>query len=181
MIRPHYADASIRLQIGTMGQCPHGQFHREICPCKECVAENEMHLFKLLNVIESVYGQRGDDNCWMDIDLIFKAVGLPTPDRKVGDKEKMKANCVRYIDTMCAGGRWLSYTELEARLEASINIIEKLLQLSYQPTESLDPENLSMEPIQATARTLLNDLKAKDPEVSYSGTQVTDPMTNPIE
>jgi hypothetical protein len=70
----------------------------------------------LLRVIKKVHSQRGDDLCWMDIDLIFVAAGLPVPRRQVGDKEAMKANCVRFIDTMCAGGDWPSYADLEEQL-----------------------------------------------------------------
>lgn len=55
----------------------------------------------------------------MDIDLIFKAAGLCVPDRKVGDKEAMKANCARYIDTMCGGGDWPTYQELTAAIHAA--------------------------------------------------------------
>ena len=71
----------------------------------------------LLNVIEDVHKQHGDDLCWMDIDRIFAAAGLPVPDRKVGDKDAMRRNCHRFIDTMCSGGEWKSYAELEAENE----------------------------------------------------------------
>ncbi len=74
-------------------------------------------LDSLLAVIQEVHGQRADDLCWMDIDRIFAAAGLSVPDRSVGDKEAMKANCHRFIDRMCAGGKWKSYVDLEAENE----------------------------------------------------------------
>lgn len=68
----------------------------------------------LLDVILDVHSQRGDDVCWMDIDRIFLAAGLTVPDRAVGDKTAMKRNCDRFIDTMCSGGPWTSYAQLES-------------------------------------------------------------------
>src|SRR5262245_24384081 len=68
---------------------------------------------QLLSVIRAVHAERGDDVCWMDIDRIFVAAGLPVPDRRVGDKAAMKKNCERFIDTMCVGGKWPTYAELE--------------------------------------------------------------------
>lgn len=81
----------------------------------------ESKLENLLKVIREVHSQYADDVCWMDIDKIFLAAGLEVPDRKVGDKEKMKANCARFIDTMCQGGNWKSYQELESEIEALKN------------------------------------------------------------
>lgn len=66
----------------------------------------------LVTEVLGVYRQIGDDNCWLDIDLIFKAMGLLVPDRTVGDKCAMLENCRRYIETMCSGGQWKSYAEL---------------------------------------------------------------------
>lgn len=80
----------------------------------------------LLSVIRKVHSQHADDLCWMDIDLIFKAAGMPVPDRKVGDKEAMKRNCARFVDTMCAGGDWKSYAELEEENRQLRNQIEAL-------------------------------------------------------
>lgn len=68
----------------------------------------------LLAVIRDVHAQHADDLCWMDVDRIFAAAGLPVPDRSVGDKDAMHANCRRFIDTLCTGGKWRSYAELEA-------------------------------------------------------------------
>lgn len=67
----------------------------------------------LLAVIKDVHAQHADDLCWMDIDRIFAAAGLPVPDRRVGNKEAMKRNCDRFIDVMCRDGVWKSYAELE--------------------------------------------------------------------
>ncbi len=71
----------------------------------------------LLRIICNVHSQHADDLCWMDIDRIFAAAGLPVPDRSVGDKEAMLGNCRRFIDTMCQNGKWKSYAELEQELE----------------------------------------------------------------
>lgn len=73
---------------------------------------------ELLRVIKEVHADHGDDLCWLSIDKIFNAAGLPVPDRCVGDKEAMKKNCHRYIDVMCSGGKWKSYAELEEELKA---------------------------------------------------------------
>lgn len=73
----------------------------------------------LLEVIKRVHDSHADDLCWMDIDLIFEAAGLPVPDRKVGDRFEMLRNCSRYIGGMCSdGGPWVSYTQLEGDLAA---------------------------------------------------------------
>lgn len=82
-------------------------------------------LHALEKVIREVHGQIGDDNCWMDIDLIFKAMGLPVPDRRVGDKLQMKVNCDRFIDTMCSGGKWPSYVELQGRIAELETLLQK--------------------------------------------------------
>lgn len=78
---------------------------------------------ELLEVVKAVHAEHADDVCWMDIDRIFKAAGLPVPDRRVGDKLKMAGNCIRFIDTMCQGGKWVSY----AALENERNILRELL------------------------------------------------------
>lgn len=84
----------------------------ETCGAKIC-GDGVLLSTKLAEKVLEVHRQYGDDNCWLDIDLIFRAVGLPTPKREVGDKAKMLANCQRYIETMCEGGKWASYAELE--------------------------------------------------------------------
>lgn len=78
----------------------------------------------LLETIRDVHSQHADDLCFMDIDRIFAAAGLPVPDRSVGDKKAMLKNCERFIRVMCQGGRWRSYAELEAevaRLTAALH------------------------------------------------------------
>lgn len=70
----------------------------------------------LLAVIRDVHSQHADDLCWMDIDRIFAAAGLPVPDRRVGGKAAMLKNCERFIDGLCQGGGWKSYRELEAQV-----------------------------------------------------------------
>lgn len=63
----------------------------------------------LVAVIKSVHAAVGDDVCWMDIDKIFAAAGLPVPDRKVGNKYEMLQNCAKFLNVMCDGGEWESY------------------------------------------------------------------------
>lgn len=80
-------------------------------------------------VIDKVHQQHADDLCWMTIDEIFKVAGLPVPDRNVGDKKAMLANCSRFIDQMCSEGGWLSYAELEAensRLKKEVANVKKV-------------------------------------------------------
>jgi hypothetical protein len=89
-----------------------------------------------------VHEQRADDRCWMDIDALFALVGLPTADRRVGDKAAMLENCRRFVETQCEGGGWRSYAELEAELlrieallvewgEATIRVDEGQRRLSH--------------------------------------------------
>lgn len=74
--------------------------------------------YALMTVIKEVHAQHADDNCWLDIDRIFHAAGLPIPDRRVGDKAAMLQNCERYIDIMCKeGGHWKSYAQIEQELQ----------------------------------------------------------------
>ena len=72
---------------------------------------------QLMAVIREVHSQHADDLCWMDIDRIFAAAGLPVPDRKVGDKSAMLRNCELFIGVMCQSGQWQSYAELEVELD----------------------------------------------------------------
>lgn len=84
------------------------ELQRELdcCDCRE-------QLGKLLAVIHDVHQQIADDICWMDIDRIFTAAGLAVPDRRVGDPQAMLVNCQRFVSTLCQGGKWRSYVELE--------------------------------------------------------------------
>ena len=87
---------------------------------------------RLLAVIREVHGQYADDLCWMDIDKIFFAAGLPVPDRSVGDKAAMLSNCKRFIEAMCQDGKWQSYKELESerdRLAAENAALRRQIQL----------------------------------------------------
>lgn len=96
-------------------------------------------VYNLLAVIKDVHSQQGDDLCWMDIDRIFKATGLEVPDRSVGNKVLMLSNCALFIETMCKGGKWLSYQELlaeNARLRTKVESLEQeivALQEMYNP------------------------------------------------
>lgn len=71
---------------------------------------------RVLVVVREIHKEVADDLCWLDIDRIFAAANLSIPDRRVGDKEAMHANCRRFIDTMCEGGHWVSYKELSEDL-----------------------------------------------------------------
>lgn len=74
-------------------------------------------LIHLETVIRDAHSQRADDCCWMDVDRIFAAIGLPVPDRRVGDKAAMLANCGRFLDVLCSSGHWPSYADLEREIE----------------------------------------------------------------
>lgn len=72
------------------------------------------NLDNLLAVIRDVHSQPNDDLCWLDIDRIFAAAGLPVPDRC--NKAAMQRN-ERFIDVTCEGCSKKSYAELEAEIE----------------------------------------------------------------
>ena len=111
--------------------CTHGMetfgvcdlcWHERIAAAEKRAEDAE----ELQRVVKEVHAARGDDNCWMDIDLIFKAAGLPVPDRTVGDKGAMLSNCRRFILSMCSGGEWRTYVELEEALTASQALAQRL-------------------------------------------------------
>jgi hypothetical protein len=59
--------------------------------------------------------QRSDDRCWEDDTRLYAALGDGNlGDNHVGDKDAMLANCRRFIENRCAGGKWPTYAELEA-------------------------------------------------------------------
>jgi hypothetical protein len=69
----------------------------------------------LADAIRTHRAQKADDRCWMDdFDLYSALDDGVTPDNRVGDKEAMLANCKRFVETRCAGGKWTNYAELEA-------------------------------------------------------------------
>lgn len=90
------------------------------------LAEAREKMENLLAVIREVQGQRADDTCWLDIDRVFQAAGLPVPDRRVGDKAAMLNNCARYLEVLCEDGGWKSYAELEEELRQAGEEIERL-------------------------------------------------------
>lgn len=95
--------------------------------CSTCHGSGYVAATDLLQTIKEVHSQHADDLCWMDIDRIFVAAGLPVPDRKVGDKKAMKRNCDRFIDIMCQAGGWQSYVELEAERDIFKSALERIL------------------------------------------------------
>jgi len=108
---------------------------RNAAPLLIAAAEREQGLRA---VICDIHSQHADDLCWLDIDKIFAAAGLAVPDRRVGDKTAMLANCARFLDSMCHNGKWKSYAELEAHLEqiekAAKPAVEILRDLQHNDT-----------------------------------------------
>lgn len=75
----------------------------------------EVENTRLREAIAYHHGQKADDRCWMDDRLLYDAAGLPEHDDRVGDRFKMLANCVRFVDRRCSeGGPWKTYAELES-------------------------------------------------------------------
>jgi hypothetical protein len=63
------------------------------------------------------YSQKADDRCHFDDDELYAAAGLPTVDRRVGDKFEMTKNCLRFLEKRCEEGGWSTYVELEDKLK----------------------------------------------------------------
>lgn len=82
--------------------------------------ENLLSVIKRIHVLHS---KGTDDTCWMDLDIVFQAAGLPVPERPVGCKEAMYRNCKRFIDVKCSGGTWKSYEELETEIVRLRNFV----------------------------------------------------------
>jgi hypothetical protein len=99
----------------------------------------------LIDVVKEVHGQYGEDLCWMDIDKIFAAAGLPVPDRSVGDPAAMLKNCTRYVLHMCqGGGGWKSYAELEQELvglRKAYDLLNKGMESQCELQDRLKQEN----------------------------------------
>lgn len=93
--------------------------------CKLKLAYDKLH-----TAVKYAHEQRADDKCWMDIDKIFEAAGLPIPDKGVGDKFQMIKNCVRFVDG-CETGNWKSYAELEKEIE---NLKKEIVYLNLPDT-----------------------------------------------
>lgn len=72
---------------------------------------------ELETAIAKHHSQKADDRCIEDDDALYVAAGLPPCDRRVGDKEAMLANCKRFIERRCEGGKWPSYVDLEERIK----------------------------------------------------------------
>lgn len=105
----------------------------------------------LEDVVRKIHAEhmRGtDDTCWLDIDRVFAALGLPAPERSVGSKTAMLENCTRFIGQLCTGRKdWPSYVDLEKRikeLEAENDLLRrgigarKLLTQPLSPAESAE-------------------------------------------
>jgi hypothetical protein len=72
----------------------------------------------MLEAIQYLHQQKGDDRCIFDDDKLYAAAGLPPPDRRIGDKAAMLENCKRYIDLRCESGGWPTYAQLEEERNA---------------------------------------------------------------
>ncbi len=83
------------------------------------LAEVRVAYADLLGAVKFVHRQHADDLCWMpaDVNVIFRAAGLPPQDLRVGDKAAMLKNCERYVGCLQSGGPWKSYAELESELD----------------------------------------------------------------
>lgn len=79
----------------------------------------------LLNAIKDHHAQKADDRCIFDDDKLYTAAGLPTCDRRVGNKLEMVANCARFIDKRCEEGGWPSYVEIEKDLNDARKIMSQ--------------------------------------------------------
>lgn len=61
--------------------------------------------------------QKADDRCIEDDDRLYAILGDGIVcDRRVGNKEEMLRNCVRFIERRCEAGGWPTYAELEAEI-----------------------------------------------------------------
>jgi hypothetical protein len=65
-------------------------------------------LTKLEAAVKRVLSQRGDDICWRDVYTELAAlVGVEFTPELIGDREKMMANCKRFVDSMYDGGPYV--------------------------------------------------------------------------
>ena len=88
----------------------------------ECLDEIE----RLRAAIKIHRDQKADDRCWEDDCRLYAATNLLPADNRVGDKEAMLANCKRFIDRRCEGGKWPSYAELEAQNTDLLRVCKKM-------------------------------------------------------
>lgn len=77
---------------------------------------------KLMAAIKTHHMQKADDRCMMDDDMLYSAAGLPTCDRRVGNKASMLRNCERFINRRCESGGWANYQALESALKAILQL-----------------------------------------------------------
>lgn len=135
-----------RLAIAPKGEvmpavdgAPHG-FSVRIDPDSEKMLP-AMRISKLEREIESLraavskhHAQRLDDRCFLDDEDLYAAFGLPPADVSTPPKEKMLANCERFLDQRCKpGSQWKSYQELEAELAAANEELAKFKDHSRCP------------------------------------------------
>ena len=116
------------------GICSAHQWHNP--DCQQCLAikpdikelEDSIRYlqslaYKLANAIREHRNQKADDRCIEDDDRLYEALGDGIKcDRKVGNKEEMLANCKRFIENRCDGGKWPSYAELERERDKYFNL-----------------------------------------------------------
>jgi len=89
------------------------------------VAEKRKLLERIAELEDAIRAhrlQRLDDRCWMDDQVLYEALhDGDSGDNATPPKEKMLANCERFIDRRCKPGDWRSYQEIEDLLGAVEN------------------------------------------------------------
>ena len=91
-------------------------------PVMISVDKDEYERLKTLEAtVTKVVTQRGDDICWRDIYTeLAKLVGIDFSPELICDKEKMLANCSKFVDSLYDGGTYTPvYVEVNKSLRSS--------------------------------------------------------------
>ncbi len=99
---------------------------REICAL---IGERDM----LASAIAEHHAQKADDRCIEDDDRLYAAAGLPSCDRRVGDKAAMLRNCERFISRRCEGGEWPTYAQLETVVSRADKLVQCMREFPNDP------------------------------------------------
>lgn len=90
------------------------------------LVDTRFEVVRLRNAIREHRAQKADDRCWLDdVELYSALCDGQMPDPRVGDKAAMLANCSRFIERRCIGGKWPTYVELEMALRTLIEEIDR--------------------------------------------------------
>lgn len=81
------------------------------------------------------HGQKADDRCWQDDDVLYAAFGLPPADHHVGDQDAMLANCRRFITSRTLPGEWQSYASLADDVERMTGLCQEAANTIEQMAE----------------------------------------------